>query len=143
MTPFTYEHQARSTTTALVVAGVWLAIGLAIWVLEASPMVMGIIALFTLPAIYDLISNRRSGVRISSDGLHWFSGKRTGDVTWNRLSHMRLDTRLDFSVRASAVLITGKRLRLPLESIPPADTCEAALTERGIKVERHHFSLVG
>ncbi len=55
-----------------------------------------------------------------------------------------LDTRLDFSVRASVVLADGgRKIRLPYESTPPHKALEAALLARGIAVQRHHFSLIG
>jgi len=143
MTPYAFERSGRNRATLLAVIVVWVAIGIGIMVFDAALWLMGLLALTTAPALFDLGSGRRSGVRLDDDGLKWFAGRRTGEIAWARLSHVRLDTRLDFSVRASAVLTSGRRVRLPLESAPPADAFEAALTERGIKVERHHFSLVG
>lgn len=143
MTPYRFETTGRNPKTAVALGLVWAAIVLAILRLDASLWLMGLIALCTAPALYDLVAGRRSGVALSDAGLSWFAGRRTGDITWDRISHMRLDTRLDFSVRASAVLTSGRKVRLPLECTPAPDVFEGALTARGIKVERHHFSLVG
>lgn len=143
MTPYRYETTGRNRKTAVALGLVWAAIVLAILRLDASLWLMGLIALCTAPALYDLVAGRRSGVTLSDAGLSWFAGRRTGDITWDRISHMRLDTRLDFSVRASAVLTSGRKVRLPLECTPTPDVFEGALSARGIKVERHHFSLVG
>ncbi|MEP1963775.1 hypothetical protein [Tateyamaria sp.] len=143
MTPYRYEATGRNRKTLIALGMVWASIATAIVWLQASIWLMGGIALCTAPALYDLIAARRSGVALGPNGLSWFAGKGTGQITWDQISHMRLDTRLDFSVRVSAVLITGRKVRLPLEATPPADIFEDVLSARGIKVERHHFSLVG
>ena len=143
MAPYSFETTGRNRKTALTVVTIWCAILTAIVLFEASLWLMGGIALCTLPAVYDLAAARRSGLTLTDTGLSWFAGPRTGNISWDQISHMRLDTRLDFSVRASAVLTNGRKIRLPLESTPAPDPFEKALTMRKIKVERHHFSLVG
>ena len=143
MTPYTFETSGRNRKTLVAVIGVWLAIIAAVVLIDASLWLAGLIGLCTAPALYDLIAGRRSGVRLGPDGLDWFAGTRSGEIAWDKISHMRLDTRLDFSVRTSAVLVSGRKVRLPLESTPDPDTFEQVLTARGSKVERHHFSLLG
>ena len=143
MTPYSYETSGRNRKTLIALVIVWALIVMAVLIIDASLWLAGLIGLCTLPAVYDLIAGRRSGVSLSTEGLRWFAGKRTGEITWDKISHMRLDTRLDFSVRASAVLVSGRKVRLPLEATPKADIFEAELTARNIKVERHHFSLLG
>lgn len=139
----TYHAQGRQPRTALTVGLVWLGL-MAVYVgLEASPVVIGIILLFTLPALWDLIANPAAGMRFDETGLTWHSGARTGDIPWDQIDHVRLDTRLDFSVRASIALTSGRRLRVPFEATPPHQRLEDALTARGVKVVRHHFSLLG
>ncbi|MEL6465410.1 MAG: hypothetical protein AAFQ58_10620 [Pseudomonadota bacterium] len=143
MTPYRYQTTGRNRRTAVTLALVWALILLAIVVLEASLVLMALIALCTAPALYDLVSARVSGLTLDAQGLSWFAGRRTGEIAWDRIDHIRLDTRLDFSVRASAVLTSGRKVRVPLEATPPADTFEQALSARGLTVKRHHFSLLG
>lgn len=141
--PYTFETTGRNRKTLMACGLVWIALIGAAVLLEASLWLIGLIGLCTVPALNDLIVARRAGVALSADGLSWFAGQRSGDITWNKISHMRLDTRLDFSVRVSAVLTSGRKVGLPLECTPPADTFQEVLDTRGIKVERHHFSLLG
>ncbi|WP_299654135.1 hypothetical protein [uncultured Tateyamaria sp.] len=143
MTPYRYETTGRNRRTLVALGLVWGVIFLAIALLDASVILMALIALCTAPALYDLISGRRSGLVLGSDGLSWFAGRRTGEIAWNKIDHIRLDTRLDFSVRASAVLVSGRKVRIPLEATPPSEGFETTLTDRGITVRRHHFSLLG
>ena len=143
MTPYRYETTGRNRRTLVTLVMVWALIIGAIILFDASLVLMALIALCTAPALYDLLSGRRSGLTLGPEGMGWFAGRRTGDIAWAKIDHIRLDTRLDFSVRTSAVLTSGRKVRVPLEATPPADTLEAVLTDRGIAVKRHHFSLLG
>ncbi|KIC48448.1 hypothetical protein [Tateyamaria sp. ANG-S1] len=143
MTPYRFETTGRNRRTLIALVVIWALILAAIALIDASPILMGLIALCTAPALYDLMSGRMSGLTLGTQGLAWFAGRRTGEIAWNKIDHIRLDTRLDFSVRASAMLTSGRKVRIPLEATPPADTFEQVLTERGVTVKRHHFSLLG
>jgi hypothetical protein len=140
--PFAYSRTARSLTAGLVVAAVLLAL-LAAWLwLEAAPWIVAGLALFTLPALYDLAANPAAGLTLTDKDLSWHSGRRHAQVTLDEIDNLRLDTRLDFSVRASVVLRTGRKIRLPFEATPPHRAFEAALEARGVKVMRFHFQLM-
>ena len=142
MTPYSFETNGRNRKTLFALIAVWALILLAIAFLDAALWLMALIAFCTAPALYDLLAGRRAGVGLSDAGLSWFAGRRTGDITWDRISHMRLDTRLDFSVRATAVLSTGRKIRLPFEATPPHRDFEQALEARCIPVKRFHFQLM-
>lgn len=141
-TPFVFEHHARSRKTALIVLGIWsLLIALWIW-LDAVWWLIAFLAAFTLPALYDLICNPKAGLSLDAEALRWFSGRREGALDLSEIDHIRLDTRLDFSVRVTAVLTSGRKIRLPFESTPPHQTLEDALQAQGVKTQRHHFQLL-
>ena len=140
---YSYRRQGRNRATLAAVIGVW-GVALALIVLvEAAPWVMAILCAFTLPALYDLIANPDAGLAIDDGGLRWHTGKRDAALALEQIDHVRLDTRLDFSVRASVVLQSGRKLRIPLEATPPHEVFEDALRAAGLKVQRHHFSLLG
>ncbi|WP_299403978.1 hypothetical protein [uncultured Roseobacter sp.] len=141
--PFSFRRDGRNRATLWAVLAVWAVLLLAIIWVDAAPWLMGIIALFTLPALWDLYANPGAGLTFDDRQISWFSGKRTGVLAWSEVDHMRLDTRLDFSVRATAVLESGRKIRLPYEATPPHQALEDALHAIGIRTERHHFSLIG
>ncbi|WP_298912973.1 hypothetical protein [uncultured Roseobacter sp.] len=141
--PFSYQHSGRNLKTLCIVLGIWLILALAIIVVEAAPWLMGIIALCTLPALWDLFADPAAGLTFDDRSVQWFSGKRHASLLWSEVDHVRLDTRLDFSVRVTIMLKSGGKVRLPYEATPPHQTFESALRARGIRTERHHFSLVG
>ena len=57
------------------------------------------------------------------------AAQRDALVALTEVDHIRLDTRLDFSVRASIVLPNGRKIRVPFEATPPHQAFEDALTE--------------
>tara|TARA_R110002049_G_scaffold23545_2_gene83224 strand:- start:35657 stop:36091 length:435 start_codon:yes stop_codon:yes gene_type:complete len=139
---FTYHRSARSPATFITLALTLAALG-ALWLwLDAALWIVGFLTLFTLPALWDIITNPQSGLTLDDHRLAWFSGNRHARLRHGEIDHIRLDTRLDFSVRATAVLTTGRKLRLPFESTPPHQAFEKALTARGIATQRHHFTLM-
>ncbi len=141
-TELTYSAQGRSPRTAAVVGVVWLAL-LALWlILDATPWIVAFLALFTLPACWDLLTNPPSGLTLTADSVRWHSGKRHASVKLEEIDHVRLDTRLDFSVKVTLVLKTGAKLRLPFEATPPHLQLEQAFEAQGIKTRRHHFQLM-
>lgn len=140
---FSFRRTGRNRATLWAVVGVWLALAAATLLVEAAPWLMTAIGVFTLPALWDLWRNPASGLDFTKNELTWFTGKRTASIVWPEIERVRLDTRLDFSVRASAVLTSGRKIRLPYECTPPHEMFEAALNARGIRTERHHFSLIG
>ncbi|MDW3222335.1 MAG: hypothetical protein R8G34_05510 [Paracoccaceae bacterium] len=140
---FSYHRQGRNRATLWAVLGLWAILILAVIWVNAAPWLMGIIALFTLPALWDLYANPAAGMEFDDQQITWFSGKRHAELPWCEVDHMRLDTRLDFSVRATAVLTSGRKVRLPYEATPPHQMLEKALHSREIRTQRHHFTLIG
>lgn len=140
---FSFRRSGRSWTALISVVGIWAVLVFAIAVFDAAPWLMAAIALFTLPAAWDFWQNVKAGLDMDEHGLTWFAGRRSAHLSWAEVDRFRLDTRLDFSVRATAVLKAGGKVRLPYESTPHHKQMEAELSARGIPTERHHFSLIG
>lgn len=140
---FSFRRQGRNRAALLTVGGIWAALLAAIILVDAAPWLMAVIAAFTLPAVWEWVRNPEAGLNFTADELQWFTGKRRAAIHWSEIEKVRLDTRLDFSVRVSAVLHGGRKIRLPYECTPPHQLLEAAFNARGIRTERHHFSLVG
>ena len=136
---FVFSRNARTWRTGLILIAVYAALLAAILWLDAALWLMALLALPTLPALADLWRNPSAGVTLDARQLDWHSGARHATLHLNEIDHMRFDTRFDFSVRVMAVLTSGKRIRLPDESLPPHKTFEAELTARDVRVERHHF----
>ena len=139
---FQHVNHGRNHRTATIVILIYFALIAAIIVVDAAWWLMAILAAFTLPALWDLATNRSAGVELNDTALLWYTGKRKATMGLSEIDHMRFDTRLDFSVRVSAVTPERKKIRLPYECLPPHRIFEDALTARGVRVERHHFTLM-
>ena len=120
--------------TWIILIGVYM-------VLDASLLIIGVLALTTVPAMLDIWRNPTSGLKLDNDQLTWCTGHRSAKVGLEEIAKLRLDRRWDFSIRASVVLHNGNKIRLPVEAIPNHTILEAELTNRGILVERHPFSV--
>lgn len=140
-TPFEFRRQGRSRRALLALAVTYGLILVALLVFDAAWWLMALLGLCTLPALWDVWRNPAAGLSMTGEALNWHSGRRRAEVPLSEIDHIRLDTRWDFSVRATVLLTNGKRLRLPYEALPPHRSFEAALQARGIRVERHHFNV--
>ena len=138
---YAFQRQGRDKRTALTILAVWTALMLAWVFLEMAPWIVVFLGAFTLPALWDHYANPSSGLTLDDTGISWFSGKRCGEVPLSDIDLVRLDTRLDFSVRATLVLKNGEKIRLPFEAIPPHETFERELNARGVTTRRTHFQL--
>lgn len=141
MTPFRFTRQNRNPRTVLILICIYAAlIGLMI-VFDAVWWLMALLALTTLPALWDVAKDTDAGMELTDDTLRWHSGQRQGELNLPEVDRFRFDTRWDLSVRVTAVLKSDKRVRLPDESLPPHKRFENVLTQAGFAVERHHFTV--
>ncbi|MGR3758734.1 hypothetical protein ACUXV3_01170 [Roseobacteraceae bacterium NS-SX3] len=139
--PYRFRRSGRSAAAMLAAAG-WLAGLAALWlVLGAVWWLVLLFALPVLPALADLWRDTQAGLDLTDDRILWHQGSRQGEARLAEIGHVRLDTRWDFSVRATLVMADGSRLRLPPAATPPARVLQPALEARGLRTERHHFTV--
>lgn len=139
---YRFEQRGRTHRTAILLIAIYVAMALAMALLDAAWWVMAILALFTLPALLDYARDTKAGLCLGPDVIVWHTGRREGSIDLAEIDFMRFDTRLDLSVRVSAVLVSGRKIRLPYECLPPHREFEGEFAKRGIRVERHHFSIL-
>lgn len=136
-----FRRQGRSPALVLALAA-WLAAlaGLYFYA-QATPWLIALLFLPVIPGLFDLVKNPGSGLDVTAEQIVWFTGGERTDLPLSRIARLRLDTRLDLSIRATLILTTGNKLRLPQPVVPPVAELTHALDQRGIAHERHHFSL--
>lgn len=139
--PYRFSRRGRSLRVIGILALVYAGVAVLLIRFQTVYWIAAGLVVPTLPALWELWSNPASGLTLDDRELRWFSGRRSATIYLGEIDHMRFDTRWDFSVRVSAVLRDGKKIRLPHESTPPHLAFETALTARGVKVERHHFTI--
>ncbi|MEO1107684.1 MAG: hypothetical protein AAFX90_07170 [Pseudomonadota bacterium] len=141
MTTYTFTRRNRNPRTVILLIGIYAALLALIILFDAVWWLMALLALTTLPTIWDVLHDSSAGIQFDQDSLRWYSGKRQGQIALEEVDFFRFDTRWDFSVRVSLVLKSEKRIRLPDESLPPHREFENVVTQAGFRVERHHFSV--
>lgn len=140
--PYYFTRPGRSLASIAAVVVTWGVVLLAWVAFDAAAWLLVGVLIFTLPALWDIWSHSEAGLALRDGALSWYSGRHKVAVPFGEIDHVRLDTRLDFSVRATAVLTDGRRLRLPYEATPPHQQFESELNARNLRTQRHHFSLL-
>ncbi|TMV07944.1 hypothetical protein FGK63_10865 [Ruegeria sediminis] len=139
MEPYRFVRHNRAPRTVAILIAVYAALASLIILFDAAWWLVALLALATLPALWDVFTDTSAGLSIEDGELRWFTGKRSGRLALGEIEHMRFDTRWDLSVRVSACLDSGKRVRLPDEALPPHRQFEQVLSDCGLNVIRHHF----
>ncbi|ATG42861.1 hypothetical protein PhaeoP18_00896 [Phaeobacter piscinae] len=141
-TAYRYSRTAR-TPRLTVALGLW-AVGILIISLyfSATVWIAVVLALPLLPGLWELWRNPTAMLALDSKGLSWRSAASgSTDIPLDRIRHIRLDRRWDFSHRATVHTNSGKRLRIPPNCLPPHQRFEQALIAANLRVERHHFQI--
>lgn len=139
---YSFCRRGRTPRLLGILICVYAVLLAAIILFDAAWWLMALFAVPTLPALYDLYADPEAGLALNDTTLSWHSGRRHAALTLDEIDRMRLDTRWDFSVRATAILKSGRKIRLPYETLPPHRVLEAELAVRGVRVERHHFTIL-
>lgn len=138
---FRYTAPARSIRAMGVLGGLWAVLAYGWLRMEAETWIVAGLALFSLPALWEIVTGRVASVTLAEAELRWQSGQRSETVPLAQIDHVRLDRRFDGAMRVTLVLRDQRRLRLPPDCVPPARAFEAALHRAGLRTERHPFSL--
>ncbi|WP_167681281.1 hypothetical protein [Parasedimentitalea denitrificans] len=137
----TYQFSRSSRTPQMVVTlgMLYTVLILLFFSLDAAWWIVSILALPTIPAVWDCWRNTHSGLTLNSDQIEWYSGRRTDNLPLEQIDRASFNTRFDFSVRITLILKNGRKLYLPSQVIPPRRQLEPELQERGIPTKRYHF----
>ena len=141
-TEFTYRTTGRNWTTLIVTLSVWVVLAFLLLKVEMAPWLAMAVFLFTLPAVYDLISARASGIQVNGEQIKWYAGSCDNGVAANLIDHINLDTRWDLSVRCTLVLSSGQKIKVPFESCPNHRKLETQFNAHGYTTRRQHFGFV-
>lgn len=139
--PFLFENPGRSRKAVSTLLIVYALLAYAVLVLDMARWIAAIVLAITLPTVWDIARNRQAWLRLDDHQLEVSSGRVSQRFDLTGIKHVRLDTRLDFSVKATVFDSQDRKNRLPYDTVPPADIFAKALQDRGVRVERHHFAL--
>ena len=138
---FRFSHNARSPKLFSAIVAIYAFLLLAVLVFDAVWWLVACLALPTLPALWDLWRNTQSRLSLDQEQISWQSGTIASSVALNQIDYVRFDTRWDFSVRVTFILLDGRKCRLSPQVLPPHRQFEEALQARGLGTVRHHFRI--
>jgi hypothetical protein len=138
---FLHQTHGRNPKTAL---GVALAAALIVYLYTVGTVwwILLIIAALTLPALADLITNTRRHFVIDENNLSWKNRAQDAEIPLSEIEKVKMDGRLDLSVRVTLILRNQRKLRIPQDVSPKADILESELASRAITVERTPLTLL-
>lgn len=139
---YIFSRSARSAAAIGWVAAWWAALVILYFVIDAAPVIVLLLGAISLPALFDIGAGATSTLRIDAQKIEWRSGARGAHLPRGQLKSVRLDTRLDLSLRMTLITDQGGKIRLPYECVPKANAIEKALKSYDIPYERHHFTLL-
>lgn len=144
MRPTTFEHHqsGRSVRAVTTLLSLWALLAGLIITINLSPVIAAIVALFTLPALWDIVANPQMRLRLGPSGLGWGRPGNIRTIPLDQISEVRFETRFDLSARATVIRKNGRKLRLPPPALPPRQSFEAALSELGVKTTHNPFFLI-
>ena len=139
--PLLHKTQGRNPKTMIGLAAYLglLAFLYSIGTLEWIILGLG---LFAVPAAIDLLKNPAADFELNDTHIRWKNAGQQAEVPLSRIQRARFDTRWDFSVRVTLIMIDSSKLRIPQDTAPPHQTLEQAFKDRDIATERHHFRVV-
>ena len=135
-----FEPDRRRRTTVVVllcwaaILGLSAGIGMAWWI--ALPL-----WIITLPAAWEMLHPPICWLEVDDAGVRAALGRTRIDVPRAQIDRARLDTKLDLSLKLRLYPEHGRPMVVPSPCLPSGPVLEKALTEAGIKVERHHFTV--
>ncbi|PYG29929.1 hypothetical protein [Pelagimonas varians] len=136
----THSSNGRSTKAAIILIALWGGL-ICMWVfLSAAPWIVALLLLATLPAAWEFMTAKQASFCLTPTTLTWQSGRSEGEIAVAKITSVRLETRLDWSVRVK-ILVPGKRIVLPHDCVPPHQELETALQALGVSTSRHHFTI--
>lgn len=141
--PLTHVSHGRSPAALITLGLVYATLLALIWLIDLNIYIAAFFALFTLPALWEALSNPVSTFEMSQTEMRWSTPTVNDSMPVGLILRARFDTRLDLSVRVTLFLKDNRKLRLPHACTPPHEALEAAFKSLGVTTERHHFSLIG
>ncbi len=143
MSPYRFENRGRSQRACVALLLIWGLLLVLIKFIALSPWIAAPIALFTLPAAWEFLTDPHSQLTLDDSKLAWQSTHSADQLPLSMIRMVRFDTRLDLSVRVTLQLADHRNIRLPHACSPPHRQFETELKSRAIATERYHFSLIG
>ena len=85
------------------------------------------LVLIVLPLAFDVGRNKKSGIKITSKEIIWFSGQFKGQIYLSDIYYVEFKKKLDLSHQISLVDQNNNQILLPVEALPKINILKETL----------------
>ena len=135
-----HENSARSFKSVILLACYVFIILSLKYLFTAHNFVIIFLVLIVLPLAFDVGRNKKSGIKITSKEIIWFSGKFKGQIYLSDIFYVEFKKRLDLSHQISLVDRNNNKTLLPVEALPKISILKETLKLRSVTIEDKKFN---
>ena len=135
-----YENSARSFKSFILLicyAGLILTLK---FLIAAHNFVIIFLVLIVLPLAFDVGRNKKSGIKITSKEIIWFSGNFEGQIYLSDIYYVEFKKRLDLSHQISLVDRNNNKILLPVETLPKINILKETLKLHSVTIVDKKFN---
>ena len=135
-----HENSARSFKSLILLICYFCIILSLKYLFTAHNFVIIFLVLIVLSLAFYIGRNKKSGIKITSKEIIWFSGKFKGQIYLSDISSVEFKKRLDLSYRTRLVDQNNNKIVLPAAALPRMSILKETLKLCGIKVVDKKFN---
>ena len=135
-----HENSARSFKSVILLACYVFVILSLKYLFTAHNFVIIFLVLIVLPLAFDVGRNKKSGIKITSQEIIWFSGKFKGQIFLSDIVYVEFKKRLDLSHKIRLVDRNNNKILLPMEALPKINILKETLKLYKIRVIDKNFN---
>ena len=122
-----HENSARSFKSVILLACYVFIILSLKYLFAAHNFVIIFLVLIVLLLAFDIGRNKKSGIKITSKAIIWFSGKFKGQIYLSDIYYVEFKKRLDLSHQIRLVDRNNNKILLPVEALPKINILKETL----------------
>ena len=135
-----HENSARSFKSVILLACYVFIILSLKYLFTAHNFVIIFLVLIVLPLAFDVGRNKKSGIKITSKEIIWFSGKFKGQIYLSDIYYVEFKKRLDLSHKIRLVDRNNNKILLPMEALPKINILKETLKLHTITIVDKKFN---
>ena len=135
-----HENSARSFKSLILLICYFVIILSLKYQFSAHNFVIIFLVLIVLPLAFDIGRNKKSGIKITSKEIIWFSGQFNGQIYLADIHYVEFKKRLDLSHQISLVDRNNNKFLLPIEALPKINILKETLKLHSVTIVDKKFN---
>ena len=135
-----HENSARSFKSVILLACYVFIILSLKYLFTAHNFVIIFLVLIVLPLAFDVGRNKKSGIKITSKEIIWFSGKFKGQIYLSDILYVEFKKKLDLSHQIRLVDQNNNKILLPVEALPKINILKETLKLHSVTIVDKKFN---